>query len=123
VLLRLLIAEHLTEVAYDFRTRFNLSAFEIGHSITWQEVTHLVSALMKDPSSWTQAARSGWKHPVSFEWMVLANTYDVHTLVNSKRKPKPYPTPWADKNKSRIGATNQDRSHVEKMLERMNPKE
>lgn len=117
------MAEHPTPLAYDFRTRFSLSAFEIGRSVSWVEAIHLVSALMKDPASWTQAAKSNWKHPVSFDWMVLANSYDLQTTINSKRKPKPYPTPWANKDSNIIGSKNQDRAHVLAMLKRMNPKE
>jgi hypothetical protein len=118
-----LIAEHPTEFAYDFRTRFGVSVFEIGQGITWLEATHLAAALLKDPTSWAQAAHNNWTHPVSFEWIALAHTYDLHTAVNSKRKPKPYPTPWADKDSRKLGSKNQSREHVLKMLKRTDPKE
>jgi hypothetical protein len=78
---------------------------------------------MKDPTSWTQAAQNNWTHPVSFDWMIAANTYDLLTAVNSKRKPKPYPTPWVKKDTNKIGSKNQTREHVLNMLKRTDPKE
>lgn len=122
--LRELISEHPTELAYDFRSRFNLSIFAIGGEVSWLEAAYLVSVLMRDPSSWLQAAVNDWKYPVSQEWIVATHTYDLHATVNSKNKPKPYPTPWLAEGTSRIGKKKRQlTSDVLDKLDRMNPKE
>lgn len=59
---------------------------------------------------------------MSREWIVAANTWDLHARINTK-KAKPYPTPWPDPDNKKIGSKNQSRSNVIKNLERMNPKE
>jgi hypothetical protein len=71
-----------------------------------------------------QAAVNGWKHPVSMEWIVSTQLYDLLAAANSKNRPKPYPMPWPDKNKTRLGS-NKDisRTNVLNRLEQMNPKE
>ena len=110
-------------MAYDFRSRFNTSFEDIGTRMSWLEAVYLVSVLMRDPSSWLQAATSEWTHPVSRDWIVATHTYDLLAAVNSK-KPKPYPTPWPAQNTKKLGsAKGQSRTDVLKNLERMNPKE
>lgn len=119
-----LILDHPAELSYDFRSRFQLSIYDIGGHVSYLEAILLVSVLMRDPSSWLQAAANDWKHPVSFEWMVQTNTYDLHAAINSKRKAKPYPTPWQSPDTNRIGSKKrQKRADVLAALERMNPKE
>jgi hypothetical protein len=83
----------------------------------------LVTIILRDPSSWTQAARSKWKFPVSREWIVNAHTYDLLARVNSKNKPKPYPNPFPDREVVRTGKTNLSPDEVKKILARMNPQE
>ncbi len=69
------------------------------------------------------AALAEWKYPVSREWIVLTHLYDLLATVNSKNRPKPYPTPWSEK-KGRLGGKKiQARSEVLRRLESMNPKE
>lgn len=115
---------HPAEFAYDFRSRFRLSFEDIGDSVSYLEAVYLVSILLRDPSSWLQAARSEWDFPVSNEWMVAANSYDLLARVNSKQKPKPYPTPWPADGSKRIGSKRpQNKDDVLRVLERMNPKE
>lgn len=122
--LRELIEEHPAELAYDLRSRFSLSVEDIGNRITYLEAIYLVSVLERDPSSWLQAAKNEWTQPVSKEWMILANVYDLLAAVNSKKKPKPYPRPWPDSGTTRLGSKKpQKRSDVITALERMNPKE
>ncbi len=94
-----LIADNKAAIVYDFRHRFNLSIHEFGKSVGWDEVVSLVSILLVDPTSWTQAAVAKWKHPISYEWTLLASTYDLHAAVNSKTTPKPWPRPWDDVDK------------------------
>jgi len=119
-----LIEEHTSAVAYDFRSRFNVSYLEIGKSVTLLEAIHLVSILLQEPSSWLQAAVRNWQYPVSYEWTVAANTYDLLAQVNSgKKKPKPYPTPWAKKEQKIRPKQRQSRAMVIKRLKQMNPKD
>lgn len=84
----------------------------------------MVQALFKDPSSRLQAAYSGWKNPATFEWMLLAETFDLLVKVNSKSgKAKPIERPWPRNDQQKIGNTTRSRDEVIAALERMNPKE
>lgn len=123
VQLRELVLEHEAELAYDFRERFGLSIDAIGDTVTWREALLLTTVLLRDPSSWVQAKKAGWKFPVSREWIVGAHTYDLLARVNSKQKPKPYPNPFPDKDRTRMGRTSKSRDEVRIILDRMNPKE
>ena len=110
------------EITYDFRSRFGLGLDDIGDRVSYLETLYLVSILLRDPSSWLQAAESKWDHPVSREWQVATNTYDLLAIVNSKNKPKPYPTPWPAEGSSKIGSTRaKTREDVLKQLAKMNP--
>jgi hypothetical protein len=122
--LRELIEEHPAELAYDFRIRFHLGLDDIGQAIPWLETLYLISVLLRDPSSWLQAARNEWAYPVDRNWILASQTYDLLAMVNSKKKPKPYPTPWPDPNTNKLRPkTPQNRSEVLKRLRRMNPKD
>ncbi len=102
-----LIADNRAAVTYDFRHRFNLSPKEFGSGIGWDEVILLFSVLLQDPTSWTQTAINKWKHPITYDWAVLAATYDLHAAVNSKKLPTPLPRPWDEpdtKGSSRVDA-------------------
>ena len=122
--LRELIEEHPGEIAYDFRSKFGISFEAIGNEVSWLEAICLASVLFRDPTSWLQARVNNWDYPVSREWMVQTHTYDLHAQVNSKNKPKPYPTPWLNANSKRLGSkTPQSRQDVLAKLEHMNPKE
>lgn len=83
----------------------------------------MVAILLRDPTSWLQAAVAEWEFPVSREWIVAAHSYDLQAAVNSKTKPKPYPTPWVAEGTQKLGSKNQSRGNVLDKLERMNPKE
>jgi len=119
---RELIADHAPEAAYDFRTRFNISIFEIGKTISWLETILLVAVLMRDTSSWLHTAHAKWDYPVSREWIAQAHTFDLLAAINSKKKAKPYPAPWPDPNLSKIGSGTKN-SRARELLARMNPKE
>lgn len=117
-----LIEAHPAEITYDFRSRFQIGLEEIGDRISYLEAIYLASVLLRDPSSWLQAAVNDWKFPVSREWQVSVHTYDLHAAVNSKNKPKPYPTPWPEDGTQKIGSTrNKTREDVLKQLAKMNP--
>jgi hypothetical protein len=84
----------------------------------------LIATLLTEPDSHLTAALQEWKNPVSREWIVLTHLYDLLAAVNSKNKPKPYPTPWLDKNTSRLGKSkNISSDEVMRRLGTMNPKE
>lgn len=117
-----LSATHTAEFAYDFRSRFNIGLNEIGERITYLEAVYLLSILLRDTSSWVQAAESDWDYPVSREWIVSSHIYDLLAAVNSKKKPKPYPTPWLADGAQRMGNKKQSRKSVIERLRMMNPK-
>ena len=122
--LRELIEEHTAELTYDFRTRFQISISEIGSTLPWLEAIRLTAILLRDPTSWTQAAVNNWDYPVDRNWIVMSHVYDLLAMVNSKKKPKPYPTPWPDPNVTKLKPKKaQSRSDVMKKLRRMNPKD
>jgi hypothetical protein len=79
---------------------------------------------MANPNSQLQAVINNWKHPVSYEWILLSHIFDLLASANSKKKPKPYPTPWPNPNTSRLKPSQaQNRNDVLEQLRRMNPKE
>lgn len=123
--LRELIEEHPAELAYDFRHRFNISIDDIGEGVSLREAVLLTAALMRDPSALLTAAESGWKYPVSREWIVAAHTFDLLASINSGKgkKPKPYPNPFPDKETKRVGRTDRSFADVRRILDWMNPKE
>lgn len=121
--LREIISEHPAEAAYDFRSRFGISSEELGTKISWREAVYLAAVLVRDPSSWIQASLAGWEYPVSREWIVASHTYDLVAAVNSKKKPKPYPNPFKEKNTQKVGKTTRTHEEVRKILAWMNPKE
>lgn len=117
---RELIADHPAELAYDFRSRFGISYQEIGVSLSYLEAAYLISVLVRIPDSWLNAAIQNWNYPVTQEWIVGAHTWDLLATVNSKKKPKPYPTPWKPAGEATIGKKNQSRRDVIKKLNAMN---
>lgn len=122
--LRELISEHPSEFAYDFRTRFNLSIFDVGYGLSFGEAVLLVAALLRDPTSWLQAATNDWKAPASPEWQLLARLVDVQTMSKSKNKVKPVERPWPDKSVSRIGGTTEiPQDRLRSVLDAMRSKE
>lgn len=93
--------EHRGAFEYDWRTRFGAPLDDVPERMSWGEAWRLTQELLSDVSSRAGAAVAGWAHPITREWALLADVYDLLAQVNSKRKPKPYPRPWPDSNKSR----------------------
>lgn len=91
-----ILADYKPAFIYDFRARFGLGLADIGTTVPWLEVCALVGILLSDPTSWLQTAKNKWQHPINYNWTIQAATYDLLAQVNSKRKPKPWPRPWAD---------------------------
>lgn len=104
------------------RSFYGVGIYDIGNTVSFTEAVLLVRILMRTPQSWLHAAVAEWSHPVTNEWTVLAQTYDLVAQVNSKQnsKPKPYPTPWRDKSKTKLGANNQPVDVVLAKLKKMN---
>jgi len=90
-----LIKNHKAAFVYDFRHRFGFGLDDIGTKLPWNEVLLLLTVLLRDPTSWLQTSVHKWHHPVSYEWATNAAVYDLLAQVHSKRKPKPFPRPWA----------------------------
>jgi hypothetical protein len=78
---------------------------------------------MRNPASWLQSVHAGWKYPVSQEWMLIAELFDLTHQVNSKSKIKPLTRPWPDPNAQRFGKTKQSRADILRNLDQMNKKE
>lgn len=116
--------EHPGAIRADFRSRFHISWEDAGDTYTWAEAIHLVSILLKDPTSWLAAEKNKWKHPASYEWMVLADQLDILIAVNSQKgKAKRTPRPWQDDGGERIGKVKANQETILRNLERMNKKE
>lgn len=61
--------------------------------MSWGEAIALTRTLAKDPTSWVYAAEGEWEHPVSREFLVLAEHFDAFAKVHFKN-PDPYPRPF-----------------------------
>lgn len=115
-----LIEEHPVAVARDFRERFGLSYLDIGSGITYLEAWQLVESLLQDTTSWVFTVVAGWKFPVSREWMLAADHYDLLHAANSKRRPKPYPRPWPE-TKNKIGGKKTVKRSITDVLAILRP--
>lgn len=103
--LRELAEAHPSEFIFELHG-LGIRVEDIGDTIDHVTVDHLVRVSMRQPSSWLFAAHNGWEYPVSREWMVTADLVDAFMRANAgKRKPKPYPRPWKDNSKTRMGST------------------
>ena len=102
------------------RQFFGVSIDSLGKKTTWRETVLLISALMQMPESRLQAKLSKWKHPVTREWILLRDIFDLQAAAQSKKKPKPYPAPWKQNTGTTLGKADQPRAHVIAQLKRMN---
>lgn len=83
----------------DFRTIYGVSVY----AVPMHEVWPLLLKLLANPESWLQAAFNNWAHPFSRDGIALADLYDLQHQSKSKKKVKPYPRPWGDGSKKKIG--------------------
>lgn len=76
---------------------------DVPDRMPWGEAWRLTHILASDPSSYVAAALGEWAHPVTREWLVLADLIDVFVASRPRkgRRPKPYTRPWPDRSKSR----------------------
>lgn len=93
-----LIRSHTVEVAADFRELFSVGLWEVPPA----EAVLLVRALFSDSRSRLHASHAGWEHPVSREWLLLADTWDLSLRKALPRNGRfrPYPRPFG---KQKIG--------------------
>jgi hypothetical protein len=118
------MSDHPAEIAFDFRSKFQISFEEIGNTVSYLEALMLTSVLLRDTTSWLGAARQGWKFPVSREWIVLQDHYNMTLGVNTKKRQKPYPTPWENSKGKKVGNVGgRSQQEILDRLELMNPKE
>lgn len=65
--------------------------------------------ILKDSTSRTAMAVGDYAHPVTPEWCLLADLYDLTAMVHSdkagRKKLKPYPRPGAKPHQNTTGAT------------------
>lgn len=113
-----LFEEHKAAFEYDWRTRFGLPLYEVGESMSYGEAWRLTDLLRADPSSQLASTLAGWEHPASRESMALMDLYDLQHASKSRKKPKPYPRPWGDKDRKRFGKTDMTREQVIAVLSR-----
>lgn len=98
------MAEHRAAFEYDWRARFHLPLTVVGtKAMRWGEAYRLAGVLARDPASAVAASVAGWHYPLSREALALADLYDLQHHSKVKRKPKPYPRPWVDKDRKRHG--------------------
>lgn len=113
-----LVEEHNAEIAFDFRTKFNLSIEDLGKTYSYREGFMLAAILMRDTTSWLQAAVNNWKFPASMEWIMLVQQFDAFVAANSKN-PKPTPMPWQAPIRSGKPSVSDDK--VRSVLDAMRP--
>lgn len=94
------VSKRLPEVVEDFRTIYHCSLFDVE----LREAFILVRRLGANPLSALTAAEQGWERPVSYEWLLLADLYDMQRQKASKRRSRPYPRPTTKR--TRIGGQN-----------------
>jgi hypothetical protein len=109
------------EIRADFRSLYGLSFESVGKECSWVEGVHLTLMLLKNPESWLQAAHNDWKYPVSHEWMMLAELFDL-THKGLSKKAKPLKRPWKSANENTIGKPTRSRAVIEARLGKMNPR-
>lgn len=88
--------------------------------MSWREAWQLTNQLLTDPSSRVFGAVAGWPHPWSHETFVLADLYDLLTLVHTDRRAharvEPYPRPSRELAGRRIGRPDRSQSEIREAL-------
>lgn len=98
------MAEHRAAFEFDWRARFHVPLHKVGtKAMRWGEAYRLASVLARDPASAVAAAVAGWDYPISRDALVLADLYDLQHAAKAKRRPKPYPRPWGNKDRKHSG--------------------
>lgn len=108
------VSKRLPEVVADFRSIYHCSLYEVE----LREAYLLLAQLDSNPESRYTAAEQGWERPVSYEWLLLADLYDLQRQKASKRRSRPYPRPTTKRTK--LGGSNKRRS-VKEILSILRP--
>ncbi|MGG7507971.1 hypothetical protein [Plantibacter sp. YIM 135249] len=90
---------------------------DIGRTVSVTEVAACLSVAARDPESVLHAAIHGWDHPVSREWMMLANIFDSSEANRLGKKFKPMKRPWPERGAQRIGHTALSPDQAMRLLE------
>lgn len=104
----------------DWRARFGLALSDLPGVMGWGEAYRLTLQLITDPSSHVAAAVAGWEYPATREALVLMDLYDAYAKATFSR-PKPYPRPWRNEDKKRLGKTALPQDKVRALLKRRSP--
>lgn len=80
-----MIHDHPGPLLYDLRSRLGIGAADIGGAVPWMELGHLVRELLADHTSRVAMAVGGLDRPLSPEFLVLADVYDLLAYVNSDK--------------------------------------
>lgn len=87
-------------MAFDFRSRFQLSLLEVGESIRWGEAIALVDELRQEYGTRFHAAVNGWAFPATIADLIATRHAEWYMNVHRDRKVAPQPitlpTPWPD---------------------------
>ena len=90
--------EYETAIINDFRMFFNVSAEEVGKSVSYKEALAYLHALKWRTDSWYFVSKTGWKYPMSQEALIAADRYDLEVEINTDPKKKnsivKYPRPY-----------------------------
>jgi hypothetical protein len=89
-------------------------------SLSLPALSGLVTMLLSDTRSWLHAEVAGWEYPVSREWILQAQAFDLAHAAASKRRPKPLPRPWPE-NKTKMGGKKTVRRSVAEVSSILRP--
>ena len=84
----------------------------------------MIRELLSKPESLFHARVAGWDYPISREAMIAADVYDLQLRVALGKKQnrfRPYPRPWPDKNKTRLGGSNKKKRTLSEVLSILRP--
>lgn len=119
------IEKYPTAIAADFRIFYRISIFDMGVEYTYLEAILLTSNLKGMSNSHLQAAINKWDYPVSPEYIVLTEVYNIIKASNwdkKRGKLKPYPMPYSrmvkDSNSKRIGNNAMEFNKAKELLQK-----
>lgn len=92
-----------------------------GKAVDHVKVDRLLRVATRETTSHLFAARAGWDYPLSREGIQQADLFDainqlIKVTAGSKQRLKPYPRPWPDTNKNRLGKTSLSPAEAREVL-------